>query len=136
MLKSKNSIPPNIERAFQHYTEYCALRKTAEAFGLSYRTLARRFKQYYGDNYTQCKNEHGVVSIVKEYIGDNNLSKKQRNQIKEWYESNLNRIVDYNSINRETKLYTNREIQNLTYKETWHGDKDLLDVLNTLKLNN
>jgi DNA-binding transcriptional regulator YhcF (GntR family) len=126
-------IPLTIQRAFNYYIQTNSLRKTANLFGISYRTLSRRFKQYYGDNYITYKNKHGIIAVLKEYIEKPTLTKEHREDINQWYQDNIDVIIGdnmYNSIH----LYTEQEINNLTYRETWNGKKDLLTVLNTLDL--
>lgn len=119
-----------IDKAFQMYLQGYSLRNLTKRFGVPKSTLSVRFKKHFGVNYTQLRNDHGVLPILKEYMFDTDLlSDRDRAKVKRWYNENVDKIMLSDLNNRSNTLLTNKQLDRLTFAECGHRTKDWGDII-------
>jgi len=113
-----------LHKAFQLYLQGYSLRNLSKRFNIPKSTLSYKFKKTFGTEYTQLRNNHGVLQVIKEYLHNPNLPSKDRNTIKKWFNNNLSTILESEITNINNPLYSNSYLDKLTRQECSHRSKD------------
>jgi len=121
-------------KAFQFYQQGLTLRELEKIFNVPRSTLSFRFKKQFGNNYADLKNSHGLLPMIKEYLHNPNLPERHRNTIKRWFNDNLSIILESEVKHRDTKLYSDKQLDNFTRFECGHRSKDWRDVFEFLNI--
>jgi hypothetical protein len=129
--KDTTSIIPKL---FQLYIKGKSLRDLSKISGLSKSIISIKFKALYGDDYTNFKNNHGLLPIIKEYLSNPKITEAQKRKIKKWLDTNMSNIVESDLANIETPLFTDKHEKTLTYKECSHTEHDWKFYFEVLKL--
>jgi transcriptional regulator with XRE-family HTH domain len=115
MPKIIKVTPDLIEELFILYQEGKSLRDLAKHSGLSHTTIAKYFKKLYPNKYKRPL--YGVTFILKEYLNSDTLTPKQKQELKQWIESNRSTIAASNEKNADINLYTENQLNNKSIAE-------------------
>jgi hypothetical protein len=113
-----------LNKAFQLYLQGYSLRNLSKRFNIPKSTLSYKFKKCFGEEYTQLRNNHGVLQVIKEYLHNPNLPSRDRNNIKKWFNDNLSTILESEITNINAPLYSDSYLNKLTRQECSHRSKD------------
>ncbi|ALB39893.1 MULTISPECIES: helix-turn-helix domain-containing protein [unclassified Anabaena] len=113
-----------LNKAFQLYLQGYSLRNLSKRFNIPKSTLSYQFKKAFGLDYTNLRNSYGAIQVIKEYIHNPDISTKDKHDIKRWLSNNLSTILESETANIKTPLYSDRYLDRLTFKECSHRSKD------------
>jgi hypothetical protein len=121
--------PTLIEELFLLYQEGKSLRDLEKHSGLGRTTISNYFKKFYPIKYKRPL--YGINPILKEYLDSDILTPKQKEELKQWIESNRSAITTSDEKNADINLYTNRQLDNkataeCSYCEDWR--EHLIDL--------
>lgn len=95
-----------------------SLRDIEQKTNIPKSTLSYYFRRIFGTQYRNSRRVKGTYQVLLEYLDDVSLSTKDRKEIQRFLDKNREQILEFDFMNREQPLFTDREIINLTYSET------------------
>ena len=123
-----------IEKAFHQWLLGYSLRKLEEIYGLSRCTFSIHFRDKYGENYRQTPRLKGTIHIIREYLQDKSLRRKDREEIKEFLDRNFDSLFEVDFANRSNNIYTDKEMFQVTYAQVNHGRNDYRDLFEMVEV--
>ncbi|ANV88482.1 hypothetical protein AWQ22_14000 [Picosynechococcus sp. PCC 7117] len=115
---------PTTEELFILFLKGNNLRTISKMTNIPRSTLSYRFSKHYGKNYSSLKTKNGVRTILKEYLEGNLLNLNHKKSLREWICHNDELILKHDLENRDNILFTNKQLDSLTYSECSRSDKD------------
>lgn len=105
----------NTEELFELYLKGdFSVRELGRISGIPWTTLRDRFSRQYGKDYAERRGGEGTIhGVLKEYLNDNNLSAKQSEEVKNWYNQNKDYLIELAYEDRKkkvAKLYSDHKI--------------------------
>ncbi|HEY9909625.1 MAG TPA: hypothetical protein V6D18_18695 [Thermosynechococcaceae cyanobacterium] len=105
--------PEILDRICLLHLQGQTIRSLARQFEIPKSTLHHHVKKRLGDR-PHCK--QGTIAIVDEYTRSPRLSQRQRQEVRQWMVTNLDRIIEVDTAH-DVRLLSSRKEQSLTNSE-------------------
>lgn len=102
-------------------------------YGIHRATLSYQFRKRFGKNYAQHKRVKGVARIVEEYLSNPNLTEKDKAEIRRWMVENKELVFMVDLNQKDTQLYSDKELNSKTVFETSQTHNDYRDIFSWTK---
>jgi hypothetical protein len=120
-------------RAFLDWLHGNSLRDLQKMYGIHRATLSYQFRKRFGKEYAQHKRVKGAARIIEEYLSDPKLTEKDKNEIRRWLVENREFVFMVDLDQKETQLYSDKEINCKTVFETSQTHNDYRDIFSWTK---